>query len=129
MISGLIKDEDERQLLINIKHKLEPAPSCSIYRVPRSLRILNAKAYTPQIISIGPLHYGKEELVDMEKQKNRYMESFLNRITIEQWDQILTFIKDNEQHIRNCYEETFNLGSTEFVGMILYDAVFIMELF
>lgn len=81
------------------------------------------------MISVGPLHYGKEELVDMEKQKKRYMESFLNRITIEQWEQMLTFIKDNEQHIRNCYEEASNLGSIEFVGMILYDAIFIMEPF
>jgi len=36
-----------------------------IYRVPMRFRVLNEKAYTPQVVSIGPLHHGREELKAM----------------------------------------------------------------
>ncbi|XP_031257230.1 uncharacterized protein LOC116115209 [Pistacia vera] len=42
---------------------------------------------------------------------------------------MLAFIKNNEQQIRNFYAKTSDLGSTEFVGVILNDAIFIIELF
>ncbi|XP_031269389.1 UPF0481 protein At3g47200-like [Pistacia vera] len=130
MMGASIKDEEHRQLVINITdHNLEPFPDYCIYWVHRSLRKVNEDAYTPQLISIGPLHQGKEELVNMEKHKTRYMESVLQRINLERWEQMLTFIKNNEQQIRNCYAKASDLGSTEFVGIILYDTIFIIELF
>ncbi|KAK2643489.1 hypothetical protein Ddye_025252 [Dipteronia dyeriana] len=38
----------------------------SIYRVSKRLRESNEKAYTPQVVSIGPLHYGTKKLIPME---------------------------------------------------------------
>ncbi|XP_031272555.1 UPF0481 protein At3g47200-like [Pistacia vera] len=65
----------------------------------------------------------------MEMEKRRYMKSFLERITVKKQDEILSFIKDNEKNIRNCYAETSKLGSLEYIMMILYDAIFIIEIF
>ncbi|KAK0608906.1 hypothetical protein LWI29_037856 [Acer saccharum] len=45
-----------------------PVPPCCIYRVPKDLRKINEAAYTPQVISIGPLHHGEKEFFEMEKQ-------------------------------------------------------------
>lgn len=117
---GLIDEEQEN---------LEPQPECCIYRVPKALRKANEEAYTPQVISIGPLHHGKEELAYMEEQKIRYRREFSKRITPEIWQEMVGFLQHHEQHIRHCYEETRNLKKLEFITMILYDAVFIIELF
>ena len=38
-------------------------------------------------------------------------------------------IREMEESIRGCYEETINLNSDRFVKMILVDATFILELF
>ncbi|XP_031248811.1 UPF0481 protein At3g47200-like, partial [Pistacia vera] len=100
-----------------------------IFRVPQSIRKVNEEAYTPKLISIGPFHHGKEELAEMEKQKPRYMESFLKRITMIKMEEISAFVKNKEQCIRNCYAETFMVPRDEFVKMILDDAIFIVELF
>ncbi|XP_031270120.1 UPF0481 protein At3g47200-like [Pistacia vera] len=130
-----IRDEDHEKLskglLINIRENFEPEPSpeCCIYRVPKRLRMVNEKAYTPQLISIGPLHHGKEELVDMEKRKTIYLQSFFQRISVRKQVEILTFIKNNERRIRNCYAVSSKLESLDFVTMISYDALFILELF
>ncbi|KAK0594099.1 hypothetical protein LWI29_018418 [Acer saccharum] len=52
---------------------------CCIYRVPSNSRNLKGSHNTPQIVSIGPLHYGREELRDMEEYKLRYSKQFLQR--------------------------------------------------
>ena len=33
---------------------------CHIYKVPYHLRKLNEEAYTPHVISIGPIHHDKK---------------------------------------------------------------------
>ena len=40
---------------------------CCIYRVPNSFRKVRPEAYTPQLISIGPLHYGDAKLQIMRE--------------------------------------------------------------
>ncbi|XP_044482184.1 UPF0481 protein At3g47200-like [Mangifera indica] len=120
------------ELLIDIKESVEfesdPA-QCCIYGVPKMIRGVNDEVYTPQLISIGPLHHGKKELVDMEKKKKKYVKRFLEQITTEKRDRILSHIKDNEEKIRNCYAEISTLESLKFIKMILYDSIFIIEIF
>ncbi|TXG71974.1 hypothetical protein EZV62_000553 [Acer yangbiense] len=108
-----------------------PVPQCCIYRVPKELRKINEAAYTPQVISIGPLHHGEKEFIEMEKQKLRYMLEFSKRVGVgaEKLKEFKRFIEDNEQDIRNCYQENSSLPSPKFVSMILHDAVFIIEVF
>jgi len=40
---------------------------CCIYKVPNLLRNVKPEAYTPQLISIGPLHYGDAKLQIMRE--------------------------------------------------------------
>ncbi|KAK0581090.1 hypothetical protein LWI29_009945 [Acer saccharum] len=122
----------------------EPKPECCIYKVPIDLRNIKEEAYTPHIISIGPFHYGKKELMDMEKQKKRYIRIFSERKGKEKLVEMKSYIKSREQNIRNCYyEQPFYKSKSKsdwilrklcndhdkFVEMILYDVVFIIELF
>ncbi|XP_044463296.1 UPF0481 protein At3g47200-like [Mangifera indica] len=99
---------------------------CCIYRVPHNLRIvLNEDAYTPYAVSIGPLHHGRKELEPMEKVKLRYLQEFINH-THSILHDLVCFIKNMEDRIRNCYAETILFNSNEFVKMILIDAAFII---
>ena len=107
----------------------EPKPGCCIYKVPIDLRKKNEEAYTPQVISIGPLHHDKKELDDMQKQKKRYKHIFKERKGNEKLVEMKSYIKRQEIKIRNCYEQPSLLKSDPFVDMILDDAVFIIELF
>ncbi|BBN67422.1 hypothetical protein Prudu_74S000300 [Prunus dulcis] len=47
------------------------SPACCIYRVPERLQNVKQKAYTPQVVSIGPLHHGSKNLEAMEDHKLR----------------------------------------------------------
>lgn len=98
-----------------------------IYKVPTSMRNVNKEAYTPKVVSIGPLHRGGEGLKAMEQEKLRYLQSFLNRAYLEMED-IVKSLRKREEEVRNCYSEKVELRSDEFVKMILLDGCFILEL-
>ncbi|XP_018819916.1 UPF0481 protein At3g47200-like isoform X2 [Juglans regia] len=125
------KDIECKECVVDIPSVLEPAEwpdECCIYRVPKRLRNVNKEAYTPYLVSIGPLHYRKRELREMEKQKERYFKEFCFRTKKNRKDLAL-IIEKKEANIRHCYAEPSRLGSREFVSMILMDGIFIIELF
>ncbi|KAG7968311.1 hypothetical protein I3843_08G148300 [Carya illinoinensis] len=102
---------------------------CCIYKIPTFLRRLNEKAYTPQVISIGPFHHGNKSLESMEKLKVKYFKIFLQRNHINM-EILVNNIKLLEKKVRGCYAETFNdLTSDDFVKLILVDGCFLIEFF
>ncbi|KAI4354732.1 hypothetical protein L6164_003578 [Bauhinia variegata] len=124
--------------VIEIPHheELEPAlwwPECCIYKVPEKLWKGNPEAYTPQLISIGPLHHNRRKLKPMEKQKelyNRYFQTRLCNTHQEAFTKYKNFIESKENEIRRCYSKKCqHFSKQKFVEMILLDSVFIMELF
>ncbi|KAB1199205.1 hypothetical protein CJ030_MR0G026997 [Morella rubra] len=125
------KEIECEQLVIDIhKQSLNPPrwPECCIYRVPNKLRKVKEEAYTPRLVSIGPFHHGQEQFRGMEIQKFRYLREFFNR-TGKSYQDLSSIVEENEEQIRHCYSETIELGTTDFVNMVLLDSVFIMELF
>ena len=108
-------------------NKLRPfSDKCSIYRVPKRLLKLNRRAYTPQVVSIGPLHHGKKELQEMEEHKKMYLQDFLKFSEVNLED-FIAFIAEKETRLRNCYAATFEKLSSEiFVKMILLDCSFVI---
>ena len=131
MAAEVIGEEVENDnVRIDIPLVMEPAiwPRCCIYSVPKNLRKVNKEAYTPRIVSIGPFHHNKNNLSGMEMHKLRYLKDFLYRTGKSQED-LLMIIQDNEVEIRRCYSEECRLSRTDFVKMVLLDAIFIIELF
>ncbi|TXG62546.1 hypothetical protein EZV62_009540 [Acer yangbiense] len=127
-----VRQNGSEEVIIDVLNDWwEPKPECCIYKVPIDLRNIHKKAYTPQVISIDPLHHGKGkyELKDMQKQKKRYKHEFIKRKGNEKWEEMKFYIKSQEIKIRNCYEQPSLLKSDPFVDMILDDVVFIIELF
>nr|XP_015903079.2 UPF0481 protein At3g47200-like [Ziziphus jujuba var. spinosa]XP_024923928.2 UPF0481 protein At3g47200-like [Ziziphus jujuba var. spinosa] len=106
---------------------LPPLPSeRTIYRVPDRMRLANEKAYTPQVVSIGPFHHGKDSLKTMEEHKMRYLEDYLQR-TDESLENYIKIVKESEPRLRSCYAETIGFKSDEFVKIILVDSAFIIQ--
>nr|XP_034905340.1 UPF0481 protein At3g47200-like [Populus alba] len=105
-------------------------------RVHDAVRKSNEAIYTPQEVSIGPIHHGKTNLQPMNTQKRIYLKAFCNRVVGETKDQrvklldeIWDIIKNAEEKIRRCYEDGSHKvdDSDRFVKMVLLDAVFILE--
>ncbi|KAI8569049.1 hypothetical protein RHMOL_Rhmol02G0247800 [Rhododendron molle] len=125
-----IEDSSNSRLVTSVRGMIDAmppiSPNCCIYRAPLGVRQLNEKAYTPQTVSIGPLHHGIENLKPMEKQKLRYLSAFLDRTKLSLED-CIRFIRGLEQRVRDCYVESVDLSSDEFVRMIFVDSSFVIE--
>ena len=125
-----LKEEEPANLVTSLREKLDSLSSLSsqscIYRIPKRLRKWNNEAYTPHIVSIGPLHHGSTDLQAMEEHKLRYLKDFLlyTKVSLEDYVKLL---REREARIRNSYEETIKLGSDKFLEMILVDAAFVIE--
>ena len=101
---------------------------CCIYKVPYHLRKRNEEAYTPHVISIGPYHNNKEKFRTTEKHKVIYFKHFMKR-TERNLEDLVSTTRKMEDRIQCCYVETVQLKSDDFVEMIMFDAIFILELF
>ena len=124
------KNEQLVNRIITMCENLEPPEStvCRIYKVPYYLRKMNEEAYTPQVISIGPIHHGKERFQTMEKHKVRYFNNLKQKFEMNLEDLVNT-IRKMEDSIRSCYVETVQMESDDFVKMIILDVSFILYLF
>ncbi|KAL9349193.1 hypothetical protein Peur_056448 [Populus x canadensis] len=120
---------DIEKLAKSVKEELEISyafsDTCCIYKVPQQLREVNEKAYTPRLVSIGPIHHGKEKLKAMEDHKRMYLKEFLDHSEVSV-EGFIEFIKENETRLRNCYADTIEFDSEDFIKMILMDAAFVI---
>ncbi|KAJ4724221.1 hypothetical protein OWV82_003230 [Melia azedarach] len=75
--------DDTKSQAASLRRELESLQPLSgrnsVCRVPERIRQSNEKAYTLQIVSIGPFHYGRAELKPVEEYKRRYLQRFLQR--------------------------------------------------
>jgi hypothetical protein len=117
------------RLIQSVKEELQISyafsDTCCIYKVPERLRELNEKAYTPRLVSIGPIHHCNDKLKAMEDHKRMYLQEFIARTKVSV-EGFIELIKEKETRLRNCYEETNWFSSENFIKMILMDAVFVI---
>jgi len=127
-------EHQDRVLANDIAKMLESSepplsPECCIYKVPTDLRKVNEKAYTPEVISIGPFHHGDERLETMEKLiKVTYFKRFV-QMAVLNVKNLLSIIRHWKADVRHCYSHTSGLGSDEYVKMIMLDESFIIVCF
>ncbi|XP_065859749.1 putative UPF0481 protein At3g02645 [Euphorbia lathyris] len=123
---------DINKLVQTLKTKTEMLGSlssdCCIYRVSPRFRELNKKAYTPQVVSIGPFHHGKHELRVMEDHKRRYLVDFLKRCKIN-LEEYIGNIQKLEEPLRDSYAEITEHSREEFMEIMAVDGAFLLEYF
>ncbi|GAY50394.1 hypothetical protein CUMW_126260 [Citrus unshiu] len=101
----------------------------SIFRVPQVLRNVNEKAYAPRLLSIGPYHHGKDQLLDFEKYKMSYLQRLLERRLDIPLSCYFAVMRELEETAKNCYGGSISLNQDEFVKMMILDGFFIVEVF
>ncbi|XP_027119575.1 UPF0481 protein At3g47200 isoform X1 [Coffea arabica] len=99
-----------------------------IYRVPEKLRRKNEEAYTPRLVSIGPLHHGDAQLKAMEEYKFKYLNNFLHTFKIP-LELLAEYAHSQEKNVCGCYEDTYIRDLSKLSEVILFDGIFIIELF
>ncbi|KAF7831396.1 UPF0481 protein [Senna tora] len=102
--------------------------SCCIYKVPHLIRQGNEEAYTPNLVSIGPLHYGNPRLQNMERHKQLLFKQFIDS-TETRLEDLIKCVESAVPKVRACYSENIDLSERELVKLILVDATFIIQLF
>ncbi|XP_059668890.1 UPF0481 protein At3g47200-like [Cornus florida] len=110
--------------------------SSFIYRIPVETRKVDERAYTPSVVSIGPLHRGSEHLKAMEEDKLSYMQYLFLHFTdaAERLERCVDAMFDNESYARTWYAElkirvdNAESARVKFAEMMLIDGCFILEL-
>ncbi|KAL0323394.1 UNVERIFIED_CONTAM: hypothetical protein Sangu_1958700 [Sesamum angustifolium] len=121
---------DASYLATSIKQKMDTISlSHNVCRVPEELLKGNQEMYYPSLVSVGPFHRGRVRA--MEDQKWRYFNTLLSRKPNAEavLDRCINVLKHAERKARMFYHNTVDLGSDEFVEMMLVDGCFIVELF
>ncbi|GMP62664.1 hypothetical protein CsSME_00024671 [Camellia sinensis var. sinensis] len=118
----------EQHTISNEEREALADEAACIFRVHEGLHHANEKAYTPKLVSIGPYHHGQPKLLAMQKRKERYLESLLQRKNNQSKDDYLDSMDKLEKGARKYYTDSFDhLDSHQFVKMMLYDACFVIE--
>ncbi|KAL7164265.1 hypothetical protein ACSBR2_040219 [Camellia fascicularis] len=66
----------------------------------------------------------------MEERKTKYLKVFLDHTSVKLDNfNFVKLIKDWEERVHNCYEESIKLGRDEVVKMVLVDSSFIIDIF
>jgi Plant protein of unknown function len=106
------------------------ARSVTIFRLPGWYHVnINKELCEPIMLAIGPYHHGKESLRTMEEHKWFTLRDFLARNKNVGFEVYLQAMRSIEAQARQCYSETVNMGSDDFVMMLLLDGCFILEWF
>ncbi|XP_073143687.1 UPF0481 protein At3g47200-like isoform X2 [Henckelia pumila] len=119
----------EENLAYLIKEKMDSiSPSHCVCRVPEQLFKEYREYYFPSTVSIGPFHRHKVEA--MEEKKWCYFDTLLSRNhkAEETLDSCIKAVRHVEKQARKFYGQTVDMGSDEFVEMLLVDGCFIIEL-
>ncbi|KAJ4840143.1 hypothetical protein Tsubulata_000211 [Turnera subulata] len=101
----------------------------SIYKVAASATALNKAAYSPQIVSFGPYHHGRDHLEPMEEHKQRALHYFLKRTCKPLQSLVRSLIKEL-QVLRECYDQldkSWEEDATRFLQLMILDGCFMLE--
>ncbi|CAH1430016.1 unnamed protein product [Lactuca virosa] len=132
-----IDNQDETWVIHSIVAMPSPSPSPLIPRVPKILVCeksnIYEKYYVPQVVSIGPYHYGKLKLQLVEKLKSDFTKKLLSQSKCEVNVCLSSLYKklgeaNMVKELRKFYEEksTDHLSDKEFTRIMLLDGCFIL---
>ncbi|KAK6929631.1 Protein of unknown function DUF247, plant [Dillenia turbinata] len=129
----MLPDERSDSVVIDIENKLSQihriSAECFIFRIRDQVRKVNEKAYTPEVVAIGPYHHKNSCLQPMEGNKLQYLKLFLQKNKEFSVGRLVKAMRMMEGKARRCYEQPVDLSEDEFVEMMLLDSCFVVELF
>ncbi|XP_042490424.1 UPF0481 protein At3g47200-like [Macadamia integrifolia] len=113
-----------------IKYLSSSPVSYTIHRIVKPIRDVKPEAYTPRMISVGPLHHGEIHLKAMEAHKLRLVNDLLKErksrgVTL---DDFFNEMRSSVKEVRQYYSELISLNDYEFVKMMVIDGCFLLRL-
>ncbi|CAM8986381.1 unnamed protein product [Rhodiola kirilowii] len=99
----------------------------SIFSVPKALVQSDPELYTPQQVAIGPYHYWRQEVYEMERYKvaaAKKTQKQLKDLTIQR---LVEELVELDSKVRACYHKYLNMSSEMLAWMMVVDASFLLE--
>ncbi|RZC91799.1 hypothetical protein C5167_027863, partial [Papaver somniferum] len=121
---NLEEEDPYKELEVIIQEKQQP-----IFKLPSSLKMVNVKAYEPQVVSIGPYHNGKPHLMPMEVHKKRALVHFVKRSGVPLQTYITELMKVVDE-LKLSYaqlDQEWIHDDQKFVELMIVDGCFLLE--
>ncbi|XP_068634600.1 uncharacterized protein [Aristolochia californica] len=109
---------------------LEEWGECSIYRIPTYIRNKNPEAYTPNLVSFGPYHYGAPHLMPMEKHNHRALSHVLRR-SRKTFEDYAAALRPMTLRLMKSYSDLDDRWTTDpdkFLQLMVIDGIFFIEI-
>nr|TKR75546.1 hypothetical protein D5086_0000284800 [Populus alba] len=125
---------DEYQWVINVGRALEKEledddedPVC-IFTVPKTLMSSHPDTYTPQQLSLGPYHYLRPDLHEMECYKLSAAKKLQNQLhSSHRFENLVEQLIKLEPKIRACYHKYLSFNAETLAWMMALDVSFLLE--
>ncbi|KAH1240414.1 putative UPF0481 protein [Glycine soja] len=124
---------DELRWVINIRKTLEEEVeedgefAVSIFSVPKLLMASDPDSYVPQQVAIGPYHYWRPELYEMQRYKIAAAKRFQKHQQSCKLENLVDQLNKLEQRVRACYHKFLDFNGETLVWMMTVDAAFLLE--
>ncbi|KAE7997273.1 hypothetical protein FH972_001920 [Carpinus fangiana] len=127
---------DELQWVIQIRRTLEEdqlddqdsgeLPVC-IFNVPKALLSTHPDCYTPQQVSLGPYHYWRPELFEMERYKLAAAKTTQKHFQSLKFHNLVDQLIKLEPRIRACYHKYLHFNGETLAWMMAIDGSFLLQ--
>jgi hypothetical protein len=127
---------DELQWVIQIRRTLEEdqlddhdsgeLPVC-IFNVSKALLSTHPDCYTPQQVSVGPYHYWRPELFEMERYKLAAAKTTQKHFQSLKFHNLVDQLIKLEPRIRACYHKYLHFNGETLAWMMAIDGSFLLQ--
>ncbi|KAK2413236.1 putative UPF0481 protein [Trifolium repens] len=123
---------DELEWVIKIRESLDKDLEddggffVSIFNVPKSLMASDPYSYIPQQVAIGPYHFWRQELYEMERYKIASTKRFQIQLHSLKLEHIVDQLIRLEHRVRSCYHKYLNFNVETLMWMMVVDASFLL---
>ncbi|CAM8909640.1 unnamed protein product [Rhodiola kirilowii] len=131
--AGSSSNYDRRGWVSNVRKNLEEELEdlseipVSIFNVPKALITCDPELYTPQQVSIGPYHYWRQDVYEMERYKIAAAKRAQRHLKNLKFDKLVEQLIGFESKVRACYHKYLDIDSETLAWMMAIDSSFLLE--
>ncbi|WCJ40442.1 hypothetical protein M5689_021358 [Euphorbia peplus] len=125
---------DQHQWILHIRRSIEDELEneteilVSIFKVPKVLMTTDPDSYTPQLIALGPYHYWRPELFEMERYKLAAARRIQKQLGHDlKFQQVVDQLSKHDHQIRGNYHKFLDISHETFAWMMALDASFLLD--